>query len=74
MLFGWMSGWGMNTYLYAPKDDLWHRAHWRDLYPVAEGEALADLVAAARAQGVRFVYALAPGLDLDWDRQEHHVR
>jgi len=27
---------GMNTYIYAPKDDLKHRIHWRDLYSVDE--------------------------------------
>lgn len=27
---------GMNTYLYAPKDDLKHRALWRDPYDVEE--------------------------------------
>ena len=26
----------MNTYIYAPKDDLKHRMHWRDLYTVDE--------------------------------------
>ncbi len=25
-LFDWMASWGLNTYLYAPKDDLKHRA------------------------------------------------
>lgn len=27
---------GMNTYIYAPKDDLKHRIHWRDMYSVDE--------------------------------------
>ena len=27
---------GMNTYLYAPKDDCKHRMYWRDLYSVEE--------------------------------------
>ncbi|MFM9030022.1 MAG: beta-N-acetylglucosaminidase domain-containing protein, partial [Opitutaceae bacterium] len=27
---------GLNTYLYAPKDDLRHRARWRDLYEETE--------------------------------------
>ena len=27
---------GMNTFLYAPKDDLKHRALWRDLYSPEE--------------------------------------
>ena len=27
---------GMNTYLYAPKDDCKHRMYWRELYSVEE--------------------------------------
>ncbi|MGY2893883.1 beta-N-acetylglucosaminidase domain-containing protein [Deinococcus sp. UYEF24] len=69
-LYGWMATWGMNTYLYAPKDDLWHRARWREPYPSREQEVLASLVTDARAHGVRFVYALAPGLDIDWQNSQ----
>ena len=29
-LFTWMATWGLNTYFYAPKDDLKHRALWRE--------------------------------------------
>ena len=65
-LYGWMAAWGMDTYMYAPKDDPWHRARWREPYPPQELAVLSELVTAARVQGVRFVYALAPGLDLDW--------
>lgn len=65
-LYARMAGWGMNTYLYAPKDDLWHRARWRDLYSSADLRTLERLLRAAQAQGLRFVYALAPGLDLNW--------
>lgn len=35
-LFVRMKQFGMNTYLYAPKDDVKHRAYWRDLYTVEE--------------------------------------
>jgi len=35
-LFARMKKLGMNTYLYAPKDDVKHRAYWRDLYTVEE--------------------------------------
>lgn len=28
--------WGLNTYLYAPKDDYKHRMYWRDLYSAEE--------------------------------------
>ena len=31
--------WGLNAYLYAPKDDYKHRMYWRDLYtPQEAGE------------------------------------
>lgn len=56
---------GLNTYLYAPKDDLRHRARWRELYPAAEAKLLGELISACAAAGVQFVYALAPGLDAD---------
>ena len=35
-LFKKMNKFGLNTYLYAPKDDYKHRAYWRDLYSVEE--------------------------------------
>ncbi|GGO32318.1 beta-N-acetylglucosaminidase domain-containing protein [Deinococcus humi] len=65
-LFERMAAWGMDTYLYAPKDDRWHRQQWREPYPEAEATALHQLAADARQHGIRFVYALAPGLDLNW--------
>lgn len=34
-----MQKWGLNTYLYGPKDDLKHRLLWREAYsPDEEGE------------------------------------
>ena len=63
-LFAQMREWGMNTYLYAPKEDLKHRHHWRDPYAGLEASSLAALIRDAHDQGVNFVYALAPGLDI----------
>jgi len=63
-LFDRMSAWGLNTYLYAPKDDLKHRALWRELYSKAEAEGLAELICACRQRQLRFFYALSPGLDI----------
>lgn len=34
-----MARWGLNTYLYAPKDDDKHRAYWRELYSLEEAGA-----------------------------------
>lgn len=35
-LFNRQQKWGLNTYLYAPKDDYKHRMFWRELYSVEE--------------------------------------
>lgn len=32
--------WGMDSYVYAPKDDYKHRAYWRELYTVEEADHL----------------------------------
>ena len=63
-LFDWMAGFGLNTYLYAPKDDLKHRSLWRDTYSPEEADALAATARACSARGLRFIYALSPGLDI----------
>jgi protein O-GlcNAcase/histone acetyltransferase len=63
-LFGSMARWGLNTYFYAPKDDLHHRALWREPYGAADAGELAHLVQACRQRNIRFVYALSPGLDI----------
>ncbi|MBX3743909.1 MAG: GNAT family N-acetyltransferase [Verrucomicrobiae bacterium] len=63
-LFRRMRAWGLNTYFYAPKDDLQHRALWREPYDTAGAARLGDVIRACQAQGLRFVYGLAPGLDI----------
>lgn len=55
---------GLNAYLYAPKHDPYHRARWRDPYPARELAQLAELAATARALGIRFTYAISPGLSM----------
>ena len=54
---------GMNLYVYAPKDDPYHREKWREPYPLEEMLALKRLAAEARAVGVELVFAVSPGLD-----------
>src|SRR5262245_7111403 len=58
---------GMNAYAYAPKDDAKHRAEWRTPYDEDEREQFAQLAAHAAARGVRFGFAISPGLDIDYD-------
>jgi protein O-GlcNAcase/histone acetyltransferase len=63
-LFDWMARWGLNTYFYAPKDDLHHRALWREPYEEVDAGDLAQMIGACRQRNIRFVYALSPGLDI----------
>lgn len=63
-LFDLMALSGLDTYLYAPKDDLKHRARWRETYSHEEAQALAALIRACAERGLRFTYAVSPGLDL----------
>ncbi|GBP32443.1 Protein O-GlcNAcase [Eumeta japonica] len=69
-LFQKLKKWGMDMYVYAPKDDYKHRAYWRELYTVEEAEHLTSLISAARAQGITFCYALSPGLDITYSSQK----
>jgi len=48
----------LNTYIYGPKNDRYHRARWRQLYPEAEARQLQSLVARAREKEVDFVWAV----------------
>ena len=59
-----MSNWGMNSYLYAPKDDEKHRAYWRDLYTLEEAAELTQLIKETQNKGIHFIYAISPGLDI----------
>jgi protein O-GlcNAcase/histone acetyltransferase len=73
-LFDWMAAWGLNTYLYAPKDDLKHRALWRELYSASETDNLASLIKACRQRNLQFTYALSPGLDIRYSDKEELTR
>ncbi|KAK7109535.1 protein O-GlcNAcase-like [Littorina saxatilis] len=73
ILFAWMQKMGLNTYMYAPKDDIKHRAHWRDLYSVEEADILTNLIESACEHEVTFVYAISPGLDISFSNPKDVV-
>ncbi|WP_456302384.1 beta-N-acetylglucosaminidase domain-containing protein [Streptomyces albogriseolus] len=50
-----------NTYVYAPKDDPYHRGKWREPYPAEKLAELGELVDRATANHVRFTFAVSPG-------------
>ena len=60
---------GMNAYAYAPKDDPGHRSEWRVPYEKAELERFQELAAHGEAHGVRFGFAISPGLDIEYESQ-----
>ena len=60
----------MNIYVYGPKDDPYHRAHWRDPYPQDEAERLKELVQEAHRNKVQFVWAVHPGGDIQWNLKD----
>ena len=60
-LFEFGAARGMNTYLYAPKDDPFHRERWMEPYPEKEWQALLTIIREARKRHIEFVYGFHPG-------------
>lgn len=60
-LFEFGAARGMNTYLYAPKDDPYHRKRWRQPYPETKWRELLRLIRAAQRHRIDFVYGFHPG-------------
>ena len=56
-----MARWRMNTYVYAPKDDPFHLARWREPYPRERMAEFRALVQAGERAGVRVGFAVSPG-------------
>ncbi|TCN27510.1 beta-N-acetylglucosaminidase domain-containing protein [Mesobacillus foraminis] len=51
----------MNSYIYAPKDDPYHREKWKVPYPEEKIQELAELVQTAQENHVIFTFAISPG-------------
>ncbi|MGC8488315.1 MAG: protein O-GlcNAcase [Clostridia bacterium] len=63
-LLAFMAARGFTTFVYAPKGDPYARAQWNMPYPKTRLGQLADLVKAARAHHIQFVYSISPGLNI----------
>ncbi len=61
---------GLNAYVYAPKDDAKHRAEWRVPYDDGELAEFRELAAHSDTHGVRFGFAISPGLDVTYESAE----
>ena len=59
-----LGAWGMNRYVYAPKDDPLHRSRWREPYPEEWLARFAELRACGARAGVEVGTAISPGLSI----------
>ena len=66
-----MPAWGMNLYIYSPRNDPYHRFHWDAAYPAHLMARMHELAAAAQRSGVQFAYAVSPGNTFDPDSPSH---
>lgn len=63
-IFAFGAARGMNTYLYAPKDDPYHREKWQLPYPGERWREMTRLIRLAKRRRIDFVYGFHPGKDL----------
>lgn len=62
----------MNSYVYGPKDDPYHRTpFWRQPYPEEEGKKIKELAERARKNNIEFVWAIHPGGDIRWNKEDY---
>jgi len=54
-----------NTYIYAPKDDIYHRHKWRELYSREKANELQELAKFCDDHYVSFVWTIHPGETID---------
>ncbi|XP_046772603.1 protein O-GlcNAcase isoform X4 [Gallus gallus] len=64
LLFRWLKRWGLNCYMYAPKDELKHRLLWREPYTQHEAAQMQSLIKAAQEHDVEFIFAISAGQDI----------
>ncbi|XP_021238206.1 protein O-GlcNAcase-like isoform X6 [Numida meleagris] len=64
LLFRWLKRWGLNCYMYAPKDELKHRLLWREPYTEHEAAQMQSLIKAAQEHDVEFIFAISAGQDI----------
>ena len=57
---------GMNTFVYAPKDDPLMRRDWREPYAGDELARVSELITSCTTNNVDFVYCLSPGLSIEY--------
>ncbi|MBN1354836.1 beta-N-acetylglucosaminidase domain-containing protein [bacterium] len=64
-LIDYLAEWDLNTYVYAPKFDPYHRLLWDRPHQRDQEEGFRHLIRSGRKNRVDIVYSLSPGLTLD---------
>ncbi|MFA7435961.1 MAG: protein O-GlcNAcase [Bacilli bacterium] len=68
-----MNKYRLNTYIYAPKDDEYHRKLWRELYPEKELNQLLDIKDKCTLLDIDFFYTISPGIDFDYSSEDNFL-
>ncbi|MDB2047075.1 beta-N-acetylglucosaminidase domain-containing protein [Clostridium perfringens] len=63
----------MNTYIYAPKDDPYHRLSWKELYPEQEAKQIAELAKAGAENNFNFCWTIHPGATLQFTDEDFNA-
>lgn len=71
-LFSDTSKFKMNTYIYAPKDDPYHKDRWREPYPADKAEELRQLAEEAKKDNVSFCWSAHPGYGWNYSSDADH--
>ena len=61
-----MNQYRMNIYIYAPKDDQYHRKLWSKLYPDEDLKKLLEIKDKCNLLDIDFMYCISPGIDFDY--------
>lgn len=62
----------INEYIYAPKDDPYHKDKWRELYPEEEAEQIRTLVNICNENHVEFVWCAHPGNGYNYETEDDY--
>ncbi len=60
---------GLGSYIYAPKEDPFHRKNWRALYPVESIKNFRKIINQCQALDLVFNFALSPGLSIQYSSE-----
>lgn len=63
----------MNAYMYAPKNDIYHRDRWRELYPDNKISEFKEILRECENYYVDFYYMIAPGKDFKFDMKDDYI-